>query len=107
MKLITDTKAQLDILSGFINYIILAALSLVLIIAFAPMLSMLTDLFSGVYNPEFTGYTFYSGTILSNITSSVSGWYLLITLVSVSALAYIIIVTIKKQGQSEERFNDF
>lgn len=107
MKLITDTKAQLDIFSGFLNYVVLTAIGLVMILAFSPMLDMLTDLFSGVYDPTFTENAFYTAGINNNLLSAISGWYLLITLMTVSALAFIVIVTIRKQGQSQERSRDF
>lgn len=107
MKFKSNDSAQLEILDGFINYLILAALAMVLILAFGPLLDVVSDLFNGKYDSDFASNPFYTAGLVSNITSAISGWYILVSLLATMALAFIIIVTIRKQGQSRERYDDF
>lgn len=107
MKFTSNDSAQLEIVDGFLNYLVLAALAMVLILAFGPLLDVVSDLFSGKYDSDFTSNPFYTAGLVSNITSAISGWYLLVGLLATMALAFIIIVTIRKQGQSKEKYNDY
>lgn len=107
MKIITDNSAQIEVIDGFINYLIMAALAMVLILALGPVLDFIKDLYAGEYDSGFTSNPFYTSAIVSNVSTAISGWYLAVGLLATSALAFIIIVTIRKQGQSRERFDEF